>query len=351
MGGTAGCAARPPSDVWTGDMHEFEVISVGDITTDALVRLSEDHAHVYEDDRGPWLVMPFATKLPFEEAFVLEAVGNAGNAAVAMARLGLSTSLVTNVGGDRHGIDMIHALHQQGVDTRFVRVNPGRDSNYHYALWYRNERTILVKHEEFDYHWPHLSDREVPAWLYFSSVSEHTADYHEQLADWLEANPGTRLAFQPGTFQLEAGPVRLERIYRMTDVLVLNREEAVQVSGGRVGDVHGLLERLHKLGPRTVVITDGPDGAYASDGAHHLRMPTYPDPLPPFERTGAGDAFASTLVAALIKGKPLDEALRWAPVNAMSVVQYVGPQHGLLSVEALEAHLLDAPDDYGPRPF
>jgi sugar/nucleoside kinase (ribokinase family) len=332
-------------------MREFEVISVGDITTDALVRLSEAHAHVYEDDRGQWLVLPFATKIPFDEAFVLEAVGNAGNAAVAMARLGLATSLVTNVGGDRHGIDMIHALHQNHVDTRFVRVNPGRASNYHYALWYENERTILVKHEEFDYHWPHLSDGEVPSWLYFSSVSEHTADYHQRVADWLEEHPTTKLAFQPGTFQLEAGPVRLERIYRAAEVLVLNREEAVLVSGGDHADLHGLLDRLHKLGPRVVVITDGPSGAYASDGTGHLAMPPFPDPGPPLERTGAGDAFAATFVAALIKGRPVTEALRWAPVNAMNVVQFVGSQQGLLTAEAIEAHLRDAPDGYAPRPF
>ena len=91
------------------------------------------------------------------------------------------------------------------------------------------------------------------------------------------------------------------------------------------------------------VVTDGPAGAYASDGRHRFRVPAYPDPAPPKERTGAGDAFASTLVAALSKGLPLDEALAWAPINAMHVVQEVGSQTGLLQEEALLRWLKDAP--------
>jgi ribokinase len=100
------------------------------------------------------------------------------------------------------------------------------------------------------------------------------------------------------------------------------------------------------LGPRLVVVTDGPDGAYAYDGAQRLRAPSYPDPSPPMERTGAGDAFSSTLLAALAKGHTLVEALQWAPVNAMRVVQQVGAQSGLLDDQALLLALKAAPESY-----
>jgi sugar/nucleoside kinase (ribokinase family) len=332
-------------------MREFDVISVGDITTDAIVRLFDNDARVYENAEGKWLAIPFGTKLPFEEAYIMEAVGNASNAAVSFARLGLTTGFVTNVGGDKHGIDMINALHDNNVDTRFVRVNPNNASNYHYALWYKDERTMLIKHESYEYHWPELRPEEVPGWLYFSSVSKHAMKFHDEIADWIEKHPGSKLAFQPGTYQLEAGPERLKRIYQATEVLILNREEAALVSGAPHDDVHGLLDRLHDLGPGTVVITDGPDGAYASDRSTHWTVPIYPNPRPPFERTGAGDAFASTFVTALVKGKTVEDALRWAPINAMHVVQYVGAQEGLLSSTALERLLHDAPESYRARPF
>jgi ribokinase len=334
-------------------MHnQFEIIAVGDIVTDAFIKLLDDQAQTYVDEHGrKILAMEFGTKLPFDHAEVIEGVGNAANGAVACARLGMKSAFVTNVGGDQEGRDMIHALVKNGVDHRFVRVNPGKRSNYHYVLWYKEERTILIKHEEYDYHWPHLTAKEKPRWIYFSSISEHAIPYHDQVADWLEANPDVKLAFQPGTFQMEAGVLRLKRIYQRTEVLVLNREEAVLVGGGNHADVHDLINHLHALGPKIVVVTDGPDGAYASDGANRYKMPLYPDPAPPIDRTGAGDAFASTFVAALAEGNTIEGALQWAPINSMSVCQKVGAQAGLLTEHQLEAWLRKAPPWYKPERF
>jgi sugar/nucleoside kinase (ribokinase family) len=276
-------------------------------------------------------------------------VGNASNAAVAFARLGLKSGFVTNVGGDPQGRDMIAELEKNHVDSRLVRINPGKNSNYHYVLWYKDERTILIKHEEYDYHWPHLRPTEVPKWVYFSSISEHAMGYHDQVAEWLHEQPNVKLAFQPGTFQMAAGVERLQHIYQRSEVLILNREEAVLVGGGNHEDIHDLFNHLHALGPRIVVITDGPAGAYASDGQNRFKMPLYPDPAAPYDRTGAGDAFASTFVAALAKGMSIEDALRWAPINSMSVVQKVGAQEGLLSETALQHMLEQAPEWYHPE--
>jgi sugar/nucleoside kinase (ribokinase family) len=216
------------------------------------------------------------------------------------------------------------------------------------VLRYQSERTILIKHEEYDYLWPQLHDGDVPAWVYFSSVSEHAIDFHDQVSDWLDRNPDVKMAFQPGTFQMEAGTERLKRIYQRSEVLVLNREEAASVGGGNHADVHDLIDKLHALGPRIVVVTDGPDGAYASDGQNRWSMPLYPDPAAPVDRTGAGDAFASTFVGQLAKGNTVEGALQWAPINSMSVCQAVGAQAGLLSEHDLEEWLKKAPDWYKP---
>jgi len=333
-------------------VKKIDVLCVGDIVTDAFIKLLDDQAHTYVDEHGTkTLAMQFGTKLPFDHVEVLEAVGNASNAAVSFSRLGLNTAFETNVGGDQEGRDMIAQLNKEGVDHRFVHVNPSMKSNYHYVLWYKEERTILIKHWDYPYHWPHFHPEEIPEWVYFSSISEHALPYHDQVADWLEANPKVKLAFQPGTFQMEAGTERLKRLYTRTEVVILNREEAVFVTGGSYDDIHGLMDRLHGLGCKTVVITDGPAGAYASDSNERLKMPLYPDPAPPYERTGAGDAFASTFVAALAKGHNLESALQWAPINSMSVVQKTGAQAGLLSEDELEAWLKKAPDWYHADKF
>lgn len=333
-------------------MSQIDVLSIGDVVTDAFIKLLDDRAHTYVNEHGKWLAMPFGQKVPFDHAEVIEAVGNASNAAVSFARLGLSSGLISNVGDDTYGRDIINALHKEKVDSRFVHINPGKISNYHYVLWYKEERTILIKHEEYDYHWPRFRSTDIPRWIYFSSISKNALDkYHDRVAEWLEENQEVKFAFQPGTFQIEAGVERLTPLYKRTEVLILNREEAVQVSGGDYDDVHDLMSRLHQLGPKIVVVTDGPAGAYASDGQDRFKMPPYPDPAPPFERTGAGDAFASTFVAALMKGSNIEGALQWGPINSMNVVQHVGAQEGLLTEKELGELLQKAPEWYRPERF
>ena len=131
----------------------------------------------------------------------------------------------------------------------------------------------------------------------------------------------------------------------------MNREEAMEVTGRGYDSIKDLADGLHELGCKIVVITDGPNGAYASEGGKVIRMPNYPDPAPPYDRTGAGDAFASTVTAALAMGESLETALTWAPINSMSVVQQLGAQAGLLHKPDLENYLADAPDDYAAEEY
>jgi ribokinase len=329
---------------------QLDVLAVGDVVTDAFIRLLPKEEKVeHERDGSTWLAIPFGTKIPFDFVEVIPGVGNASNASVAFARLGLNSGLVANIGDDDTGRDILKALHGNKVDARFVHINHGMKSNYHYVLWYKDERTILIKHEEYNYHWPRFRVIDIPRWIYFSSISEHAMEYHDQIAEWLESHPTVKMAFQPGTFQIEAGIHRLKKIYARTEVLALNREEAVTVSGGDYHDLHDLFNKLHELGPKIVLITDGHSGAYASDGENRFKMPIYPDPKPPYDRTGAGDSFASTFTAAIMKGSNLEGALLWAPVNSMSVVQKIGAQAGLLSEEEINRWLRKAPDWYHPE--
>ena len=110
--------------------------------------------------------------------------------------------------------------------------------------------------------------------------------------------------------------------------------------------ISGLIEGLHALGPSYVVVTDGADGSYASHDGKVWRVSNYPDPAKPLDRTGAGDAFASTIVAALALGEPFAVGLSWAPINSMSVVQKLGAQEGLLERAAIQKLLDAAPSTY-----
>ena len=169
---------------------------------------------------------------------------------------------------------------------------------------------------------------------------------HDEIAEYLETHPEVLLAFQPGTFQMKLGKDRLSRIYAHATVAVVNKEESAKILEIQSTDIKELLTKFRNLGPKTAVITDGPKGAYAYDGAQMFHVPAYPDPKEPVDRTGAGDAFASTLVALLARGMSLEEALLRAPINSMSVVQDIGAQKGLLTEDALNDFLEKAPSDY-----
>ena len=326
-------------------MQPFDFFAVGDIVTEPFIKLI--NAHVVEGKEGevPQVCMPAGDKLPYESAIICAAVGNAGNAAVAAARLGLSSGLRSYTGDDASGKEMLEVLQKENVDTTHVVKEAGKVSNHHFVLWYGSERTILVKHETFTYTVPELS--EAPKWMYLSSLAENSQPYHDALSAWLTEHPETKLAFQPGTFQMLLGKEALASLYTRSDFFVCNKEEAARILEiPLTSDTKLLLTELAKLGPKVVVVTDGTEGAYGYDGSRFLRIPMYPDTRGPYERTGAGDAFTSAVVSALALGKSLDEALLWGPINSMSVVQEVGAQKGLLTRPQLEDLLAKAPSDY-----
>src|SRR3989338_4470077 len=126
---------------------QYDFVAIGDIVMDAFIRLQIADEHMDHATRE--ICMPFATNIPFEFVVEVPAVGNCANAAVAAARLGLSSALITNQGDDETGIKNLKRLTDEHVATDFVKVWQGKKSNYHYVLWYRDERTILVKHEEY----------------------------------------------------------------------------------------------------------------------------------------------------------------------------------------------------------
>jgi len=97
------------------------------------------------------------------------------------------------------------------------------------------------------------------------------------------------------------------------------------------------------------VITDGLAGATAADDVSRYSVPIYPDTQPVVDRTGAGDAFGGTVLAALVRGMSLEDALLWAPVNAMSVVHTIGTQDGLLRSEEVAAYIDEAPSEFAVR--
>jgi ribokinase len=327
--------------------QDHDLISIGDCAIDTFIKLHDASVHCDINHKNCQLCVSFADKVPYESLTVVPAVGNSSNVAVGAARLGIRAAAFTAIGGDFFGKQILEVYTREKVGREFVRVNKDKPTNSHFVLNFRAERTILIKHEEYQYYDPRKLGT-VP-WIYFSSMGHHALSLYRKLAKHLTRHPEIKMGFNPGTFQLQLGARKLREIYRRTYVLFVNREEAQKILNIRNPDVKFLFEGLHRLGPKLVSITNGPKGAYASDGTNQYYMPIYPDPKAPLERTGAGDSFATGFLSGLIYGLPMPEALKWGPVNAMSVVQEIGAQKGLLTKKQLLDYLRKAPKHYYPK--
>lgn len=326
--------------------NKIDFLAVGDIVVDAFIQLKDAHVHCKIDTDACELCLRFGDKVPYESVTVIPAVGNSPNASVSASLLGLNSALVTNVGDDHDGQDCLNSLKNNKVITDYITIEKDKKTNYHYVLWYDMDRTILIKHTDFTYKFPDIKNVN---WMYLSSIGEKSLPYHLEILNYLKKYPETKLAFQPGTFQIKFGTEKLKEIYARTEIFFSNLEEAEKILNVENKDILTLSKGINALGPKMVSISDGSNGAYLYLNNELWHIPIYKDVSSPLERTGAGDAFSSTFTAALALGKSPLEAFTWGPINAMSVVQEIGAQKGLLSREKLEEYLKNAGENYKAR--
>ena len=232
------------------------------------------------------------------------------------------------MGDDNIGNLIVDKLKKENVDVTYVIQQVGTSSNYSTIINYTGERTILTYHAPRSYEFP--VQLPVTPWIYLTSMGESFRPFYNHFVEWLRKNSSIKLAFNPGTWQLKSGLEAMKDVLSLTYVIYINREEAEKLSGftQSEGKERDLLTAVSKLGPKVVIITNGGGGSYVFDGQRFIRAGILP--VDAYERTGAGDAFGSGSLAAIIKGKSLEEALLWGTVNSASVIGYVGPQKGLV---------------------
>jgi sugar/nucleoside kinase (ribokinase family) len=163
-------------------------------------------------------------------------------------------------------------------------------------------------------------------------MGESFQPFYNHFVDFLGKHPEIKLAFNPGSRQLRVGVDALRAVLEKTYVIYVNREEAEKLTGTE--NSHGkdkdLLKSLSQLGPKICIITDGSNGSLVYDSVNNNFYKAGVLPVDAYERTGAGDAFGSGCISALIKGKDFKDALLWGTANSASVIGYVGSQKGLL---------------------
>lgn len=308
-------------------MANLELLTIGDITMDVFLNPSETEVLCNLNSKDSSICFSFGDKIPVR-TLEFSIGGNAANNVVGTKRLGIKSGLVATLGGDSVGNQIIEYLTKEEIDLSYTIQQPMSSSNYSTVITYGGERTIFTYHAPRSYEFPvHLP---VTPWIYLTSLGETFQPFYNHFLDWFSQNEGMKLAFNPGSWQLRADPQILASVLKMTYVVYVNRKEAEMITGfgNSTGQEKELLRKLSSFGPKVSIITDGGIGSFMYDGDRFVKAGIVP--VDAYERTGAGDSFGAGFMAALIKGKPLDEALLWGTVNSASVIGYVGSQKGLL---------------------
>ena len=97
-------------------MKKIDFLAIGDIVTDAFIKIKDAHVHCKIDTEACELCLRFGDKVPYESLDVIPAVGNSPNATVCAARLGLNTALMTTMGDDQNGKDCLAVLEKEKID-------------------------------------------------------------------------------------------------------------------------------------------------------------------------------------------------------------------------------------------
>jgi len=309
----------------------MDILTIGNTTIDLYLRVPSNKGISSLTEEGPKMCFNHGSKIGVDK-FEMTPGGNALNVAVGTATMGLKAQIYTEMGDDEYTKDILAALKEKKVDTKLCFKDKGTHNNVGTIIVHEGERTIFSYHEKHEYKYREWG---TPKIIYYTSMPEGNETFQKVLVNFLIQNNKTILAYNPGSGQLKNGVNSLKDILNVTDILFLNKEEAIMLTRDAP------LEKLHKylqdLGPKLTVITDGKNGASASANGKVVSIKAFTDDKPVVDMTGAGDAFSSGFLSAIHYNKPLKEALIWGAVNSGSVIKEIGSIRGLLDKKTIEA--------------
>jgi ribokinase len=247
---------------------------------------------------------------------VISPGGKGANTAVAAARLGADVALLAAVGDDGYGTMLTESLREAGVRTDLVRTVARPTGIAYITVTPDGENSILVSpgaNLALEPTEPTAIEGALTgAKVVVASLEVPLSTVERTIATASGAGVRTLLNLSP--------PANLgERTLTALDVLLVNEHEAGWLLGSATEPV-----KLLDLGPRSAVITRGLRGALVltASGVTELIAPT----VKAVDTTGAGDAFAGALAAALAAGSDLETAARRAVGVATLSVTRPGTQ-------------------------
>lgn len=291
----------------------IEAVVFGNVTLDVICRTVDE--------------VPRYESVSFDQV-MLSPGGCASNVAVGLAALGVKTALVCKIGDDPAAEIIKRTWLKFGINLDSVRVDPSVHTAVSVGLVDHDAQPRFIHTpgangrltlEDFPEELFRIANVKI---LHIGGFFVLPGFLDERLAGFL------RKAHQAGWI-VTLDVVNSKRYWKPeylfsclseVDIFLCNKVEAVKLTG--VDEIKQCAEQLHKAGAKTVIIKLGSEGCYLYNSERAELVPT--QPVAAIDTTGAGDAFAAGLIAALVKGEDLYEACLNGNRCGAMIVQELG---------------------------
>lgn len=296
---------------------------------------------------------PFPTAdHPGRELMSLSYAGDTYNTSVYMARLGLETHYVTQLGEDPYSLQIMQRMVSEGIHTQLIKQLPGRtpglymirntpDGEREFSYWRKEApaRALFSTLEMADYWYEQLKDFSC---VYLSGISlaiigEQSRQYLYPILQRLREQ-GVMIAFdsnyRPRLWRdaTEAQHAMLA-IMQYTDIALLTLDDEKILWGD--DSIAGCKTRYAQFPLRELVLKRGADDAVIISSGNEFRIP-----VPPVHKvvdtTGAGDTFNAGYLAGRLMGKSMEESARQGIRCAGIIIQHRG---AIIDKEVFEAEV------------
>jgi len=339
-----------------------DIVTIGSATMDVFVEC--DDANVVsvrkKDHSTDFMSYPYGSKLEITD-FDTQVGGGGVNTAVNFANLGFSTSVIFKVGDDIYSKGLFDFLKNKNVDLGSIIQDKKDTTGFSIILTsFEGDRTVLahrganahIKKSEIDFEL--IKNAKI---LYIAPLNGDSNRQLDDLVKFAREND-TRVCFNAGTTGIKKGYNYLRKILELADVVVMNKEEAQMATGIYLRqdtkeikyskevihpDLKEMFKKLKVSDYQVIVITDGGHGAYAYTGKAYFYCPCFDGPV--VSTLGAGDAFASTFCASLVRyNLDIAKSLMAGSINSGGVVSAFGATQGLMTFEEIEEKIAQNPD-------
>ncbi|HHG8783765.1 ribokinase [Enterobacter hormaechei] len=251
--------------------------------------------------------------------------GKGANQAVAAGRSGANIAFIACTGDDDTGERVRKQLASDNIDIAPVSVVAGESTGVALIFVNAEGENVIGIHAGAN---AALTTERVEAQRGIIAGAEALLMQLESPVESVLA--AAKIAHENHTsVVLNPAPARVlsDELLTLVDIITPNETEAEKLTGIRVendDDAARAAFALHEKGIGTVIITLGSRGVWASVNGEGRRIPGFK--VKAIDTIAAGDTFNGALVTALLEGKAMDDAIRFAHAAAAIAVTRKGAQ-------------------------